>query len=194
MPSLVLASGSPRRRQFLTDLGFSFQVLPSNADETQQVYEPAAAYVKRLAQAKAAAVAQQTPDAVVLAADTIVVRDGEVLGKPIDEADFRRMMRLLSDRTHDVITAVAVRQPGGGHAEVAVDTRVTFRPLSDEEISWYWSTGEPHDKAGGYAIQGRAGAFITRIEGSHSNVIGLPLVETLALLQRAGIQPPWSTR
>lgn len=192
MPPLVLASGSPRRRQFLTDLGFDFQVVPSNADETQLAGEPAAIYAQRLARSKAAAVAKQVPGSVVLAADTIVVRDGEVLGKPENEADFRRMMQLLSGRTHDVITAVAIHRPDGHHAEIAVDTRVTFRTLSEGEIRWYWHTGEPKDKAGGYAIQGKGGAFITTISGSHSNVIGLPLVETLTLLESAGVRPPWS--
>ena len=193
MPPLVLASGSPRRRQFLTDLGFEFRVQPSNADETQQPGEAPAAYARRLARTKAAAVAAQAPGTVVLAADTIVVSGGDVLGKPESESEFRRMMQRLSGRTHEVITAVAVHQPGGDHEETSVSTQVSFRALTDEEIGWYWSTGEPHDKAGGYAIQGKGGAFITSISGSHSNVIGLPLVETLALLQRAGVQPPWST-
>lgn len=191
MPSLLLASASPRRRQFLLELGFSFELVAAPTDETPRDGEPADQLARRLAREKAAAALTSLPGAVVLAADTVVVLDDEPLGKPRDEADFRRMMRALSGRTHEVVTGVAARVIGGETYDDAVHTRVTFRPLDDAQIDWYWATGEPHDKAGGYAIQGRAGAFIERIDGSHSNVIGLPLVETLALLERAGISPPW---
>ena len=192
MPSLLLASGSPRRRQFLTDLGFAFDVVPSNADETVRPGETPGDYVRRVARAKALPVHPVAEGTVVLAADTIVTRGGEILGKPRDEADFGRMMRLLSGATHAVLSSVVVQVVGGGAFEATVSTDVTFRPLSPEEIAWYWASGEPRDKAGGYALQGLGAAFIARIEGSHTSVIGLPLVETLGLLSEAGLTPPWA--
>jgi septum formation protein len=190
MPTLVLASGSPRRKQFLTELGYAFQVVPADIDESRLPDEKPLDHALRLARTKATTVAR--PDAVTLAADTIVVLGDVVLGKPVDVADFQRMMQLLSGRAHSVLTAVAVRAASGELQHVAVETRVTFAPLSAAQISWYWSTGEPRDKAGGYALQGKAGAFVTAIEGSHSNVIGLPLVETVRLLDAAGLPPPWT--
>jgi septum formation protein len=192
MPPLFLASGSPRRRQFLLELGLDFRVVPTRAAEERAPGEEPLAYALRLARDKAAGAAGDIPPgAVVLGADTIVVVGDEVLEKPADEADFGRMMRLLSGRTHEVITGVAAKVVRGATLEASARTRVTFRPLSDAEIAWYWQSGEPKDKAGGYAIQHRGGAFVSRIEGSHSNVIGLPLVETLALLEEAGVKPPW---
>jgi septum formation protein len=191
MPPLLLASASPRRKQYLLELGFEFRVVPSHADETQLEAEEAEVYARRIARVKASAAAGSLPGAVVLAADTVVVAGGDVLGKPADEQDFQRIMGRLSGRTHEVITAVVARVIGGQTFEQAVRTKVTFRTLGEEEISWYWATNEPKDKAGGYALQGRGGAFVTAIEGSHSNVVGLPLVETLAMLDAAGVKPPW---
>lgn len=191
MPALFLASGSPRRRQFLLELGFDFRVIPTRAEEKRGDGELPEAYARRLARDKAAHALGATPGAVVLAADTIVVVGEEVLEKPQDEADFRRMLGLLSGRTHTVISGVAARVVGGETLDATVRTEVTFRELGDAELAWYWASGEPKDKAGGYAIQGRGGAFVARIDGSHSNVVGLPLVETLALLERTGVRAPW---
>lgn len=192
MPPLLLASASPRRKQYLLELGFDFRVVPAHAEEKRTEGEAPEAYARRLSRAKAAAASGSTPGAVVLAADTIVVVGDEVLEKPKDEADFRRMMNLLSGRTHEVITAVAARVLGGQTFDQAVKTKVTFRELGEDEVAWYWASGEPRDKAGGYALQGRGGAFVSRIDGSHSNVIGLPLVETLQVLEAAGVKAPWS--
>jgi septum formation protein len=192
MPQLLLASASPRRKQFLLELGFDFRVVPSNAEERRQDGEMPEEYARRLSRLKASHAPGSTPGSVVLAADTIVVVGDEVLEKPKDAADFRRMMSLLSGATHEVISAVTARVIGGQAFEQAARTKVTFRALGEDEMSWYWASGEPRDKAGGYALQGRGGAFVTRIEGSHSNVIGLPLVETLAVLEAAGVKAPWS--
>jgi septum formation protein len=188
---LVLASASPRRRELLGQLGLSFEMLAADIDETPRQGEPATDYVLRLAREKARVVAAQTSGAWVLAADTTVVLGEELLGKPHDEAGVRAMMGRLSGRTHEVQTGVALAGPGGEHSTV-VRTRVTFRSLSVEEIAWYASTGESLDKAGGYAIQGKGGFLVEEIDGSPTNVIGLPLGETLALLARAGVPLPWS--
>lgn len=163
-------------------LKLHFTVVPANIDESLREGEAPAAYVERLARAKAAAV----PGALVLAADTTVAVGGEILGKPEDATDARRMLGLLSGREHQVFTGIATRQ----HARV-VQTRVWFKPLTPEEIDWYISTPEPYDKAGGYAVQGLAAAFIERLDGSPTNVIGLPLPETLELLARSGLHLPW---
>lgn len=186
---LILASGSPRRRQFLETLGFRFEVHPAELDETPQPQEGARAYVERLAKEKAAAVGARFPAAVVLAADTTVVRDDQVLGKPGSAEEAIAMLRSLSGRTHEVLTGVALGGTGQGVA--VVSTQVRMRALSDAELRWYVRSGEPMDKAGAYAIQGIAGAFIESIAGSHSNVVGLPLAETIALLKTAGVPFPW---
>lgn len=182
---LVLCSASPRRRDFLQRIGVRFSVAPAHIDETQRPGEPALSYVVRMAQEKSAAGAKEGQ--VALGADTIVVKDDEVLGKPRDLADAERMLRALSGAEHRVITAVAVT----GLRPVAVETRVRFAPLSQAQVRWLAASGDGDDKAGAYAAQGLAGAFIERIEGSFSNVVGLPLLETLRLLQEAGVELPW---
>lgn len=184
MTTIALASASPRRRELLSQLGVDYQVVKIDVDESQWPAESAPAYVARLAKAKAsagfAAVAQQMP---ALGADTIVVVDGQVLGKPKDQADFMRMMQLLQGRSHQVMTAVAVVHAQGVEAST-VTTDVWFGPLTEAAMMAYWQTGEPHDKAGGYGIQGIAGRFIEKINGSYFAVVGLPLFETSQLLER----------
>lgn len=174
---LILASGSPRRKQLLEELGLSPIVRAGDIDETPLPGEPVADYVERLAIAKGKAVATEADgvdrDDLVISADTIVVLDGELLGKPVDDADAARMLRSLSGRTHEVMTGVAVHRDGKVESFVE-RTVVHFAEMSDDDISWYVSTGEPADKAGAYGIQGRGGAFVVAIEGSYDNVIGLP--------------------
>ncbi|QRN94296.1 septum formation inhibitor Maf [Archangium violaceum] len=187
---LVLASASPRRRELLGQLGLSFEVSAADIDETPRQGEPATNYVLRLAQEKARAVTARHPGAWVLAADTTVALGDELLGKPQDAAEARGMLGRLSGRTHEVHTGVALAGPGGEHSTV-VRTRVTFRSLSLGEIDWYVGTGEPLDKAGSYAMQGKGGFLVAAVEGSPTNVIGLPLGETLELLARVGVPLPW---
>ena len=179
---LVLASASPRRAELLRAAGIDFEVAAANVDETLLPGETAREHVARLAEAKARAVHALDGDRIVLAADTVVVVDSQILGKPVDDADARRMLSLLSARTHEVLTAVTVFHPG----EI-VDTRVEatsveFTRLSDADIDWYVGTGEPLDKAGAYAVQGLASRFIPRIEGSYSNVVGLPIALVYQML------------
>lgn len=188
--NLVLASSSPRRRELVGLLGIPFDVQAADLDETQHPGEAPAAYVERLAREKARAVAKRRPGARVLAADTTVVLDGQVLGKPVDATEARGMLTALSGRSHLVLTGIAVVDDSGERAKV-VETTVHFRPLGEQEIAWYVRGGEPMDKAGAYGLQGFAGTFVTAIEGSSSNVIGLPMAQTLALLIEAGWAPPW---
>jgi septum formation protein len=185
---LVLASSSPRRRELLTQAGFAFQVHPANLPEDPDPSEDPIAYVTRLAREKAEAVFREiaaqspAPPQVVLGADTTVVLDNQILGKPESEADAVRMLRLLSGRTHRVITGVAVVTPE--HTEIAAEvTAVQFLTLSDEEIEAYIATGEPMDKAGAYAIQGRAARWIPRVVGCYFNVMGLPIALVSTLLE-----------
>lgn len=184
---LVLASASPRRADLLRAAGIDFVVRPTATDESVHVGERPVDYVLRVAQAKARAAAR--PGDLLMAADTTVAIDGEILGKPRDDADAARMLRRLSGRTHVVYTAVVLRDdrsaPPTVHEEV-VATEVTMRHLDDDAIAWYVATGEPHDKAGAYALQGAANLFIERVEGSPSNVIGLPMATVALLLARAG--------
>lgn len=181
---LTLASASPRRRELLGQLGVPFEVAPADLDESLHDGEHAAAYVERLARAKAKG------EGLILAADTSVVIDDEVLGKPgADRALGAAMLRRLAGRAHQVMTGVAVSSSKGLVSRV-VTSEVHFRPLTEAEIAWYVGTQEGADKAGGYALQGRAGAFITSIVGSPSNVIGLPLAETIELLRAAGLKLP----
>jgi septum formation protein len=186
---LVLASGSPRRRELLARLGLEPEVVPAAIDESPLPDEPPPLHALRVARAKAAAAAAGRPAAAVLAADTIVVVDGEILGKPHDRDEARAMLRRLSGRSHLVITAVALRF-GKREASHVEQAHVTFRPISHELLDWYVATGEADDKAGAYAIQGRAGAFVARLEGSYSGVMGLPLYELRELFARAGLEWP----
>lgn len=183
-PEIALASASPRRRELLNQLGVSFNLVQAAVDETPLIGEEPLPYVQRLAVAKATAGAEKLQySCPVLGADTIVVADGQILGKPENLQDFRRMMALLSGRRHQVITAVALVTPERC-LQTYVSTEVFFRPLTAAEIEAYWQSGEPQDKAGGYGIQGIAGRFVERINGSYSAVVGLPLCETEQLLKR----------
>jgi septum formation protein len=182
---LILASASPRRRDLLEQIGLTFTVETADIDETPRLAEDPVAYVQRLAEHKAAAVfARQANRSrlVVLGADTTVVCDRQILGKPADEADAARMLRMLSGRTHQVITGVALLSATAPPFVAAEITDVDFSPLTESQIAAYISTGEPMGKAGGYAIQGRAAKFIPRISGDYSNVVGLPLARVTAML------------
>jgi septum formation protein len=188
---LILASASPRRAELLRAAGIEVDVRPADVDESVEAGEGAEQYASRVALAKARAISQHVPDRFVLGADTVVVVDDRLLGKPTDSADARQMLRMLSGRTHRVITAVVLIR-GAGLAGEIVDARiertgVEFAALTNEEIEWYSATGEPMDKAGGYAIQGLASRFVTRIEGSYSNVVGLPVSLVYGMCKRAGL-------
>lgn len=188
---LILASASPRRAEVLRDAGIVFEALPVHVDETRWHNEAAAHLVRRLAKAKAAAAAERaTGAAIVIGADTEVVVNGDVLGKPAAAQDAREMLRRLSGRVHEVITGLEfIRLPDRATRSEHEITRVTFAPLSDAEIDTYVASGEPFDKAGGYAIQGRGGRFITRVEGCYFNVVGLPLALLYRILRDLGWSP-----
>ena len=179
---LVLASKSPRRRDLLTAAGIHCDVVEIEVEETVQRLEPPGEHVRRLAREKAEAGFALRPDAIVLGADTIVVVGSEIMGKPKDSADATRMLRILSGREHEVLTGVALVSARKTVVEVA-RTRVWFNPLTNQEIDGYVSSGEPNDKAGGYAIQGLGSRFIDRIQGSYSNVVGLPVALVYRLLK-----------
>jgi septum formation protein len=183
---LVLASASPRRRELLAAAGFEFDVAIADVSEARIAGEAAEVYVERIARAKAEGVASNYPARPVLGADTAVVVEGDVLGKPIDAADASQMLRRLSGRAHDVLTGLALVWNGRVHAAVE-RTSVQMSVLSDADIAAYVASGEPADKAGAYAIQGLASRFIPRIEGSYSNVVGLPVATVLRLLKEAGV-------
>ena len=190
---VYLASGSPRRRELLQQIGVSFRVVAAPVDEAVLPGEAAPKYVARLAAAKADAGwdgSRGAVEAPVLAADTAVVLDGKIFGKPADSQDAEDMLRQLSGRTHEVLTAVALRTAAGLHARFS-RSEVTFRAIAIHEARAYWETGEPKDKAGAYAIQGRAAVFIAGLRGSFSGVMGLPLFETAELLGAAGV-PLWA--
>jgi septum formation protein len=192
MASLHLASASPRRRELLAQIGVPFVTLIASIDETALPGEPAERYVERLAREKARAglAALSDPaDAVVLGADTAVVLDGRILGKPADRAECLATLAALSGREHQVLTAVALASAQRIESRV-VASRVRFRPLRAGEAEAYWATGEPCDKAGSYGIQGLAAVFVSQLEGSYSAVVGLPLCETAQLLGEFGI-PCW---
>lgn len=189
MATLHLASGSPRRRELLAQVGVPFVTLIASIDETALPDEPAERYVERLAREKALAGLASLPsaaDAVVLGADTAVVLDGRILGKPLDRADALATLAALSGREHQVLTAVALVAGQRVESRV-VASRVRFRPLRPGEAEAYWATGEPCDKAGSYGIQGLAAVFVSQLEGSYSAVVGLPLCETVQLLEEFGI-------
>jgi len=205
---VYLASASPRRRQLLSQIGVPFQLLNVEVDESLGAGEAAERYVLRLAQAKAAAGLSRrmavphgaaagvatpcmaTPGAPVLGADTAVVAGGAILGKPADCADAERMLGLLSGRTHEVLTAVALANDDGVLTQLS-RSEVTFREITPEEAREYWNTGESRDKAGAYAIQGYGAVFVSGLRGSYSGVMGLPLFETAQLLRAAGL-PCWA--
>lgn len=182
---IILASASPRRRALLAAAGIDHTVDAGNVDETPLGVEAPAAYAERLARAKAAAVAGRHPGAAVIGADTVVVIDDQILGKPVDAADARRMLGQLSGREHAVLTAVAVSRDGGLQSGVA-STSVWMRAIGADEIEEYVSSGEPMDKAGAYAIQGGAARFVERISGDFDNVVGLPMDLVRRLLSTAG--------
>jgi septum formation protein len=185
--SVYLASESPRRKALLAQLGIPCCVLPASIDESRRPGEPPDRFVLRLAAEKAAASQARLddPTALLIAADTAVVVDREVLGKPRSEDECITMLERLSGRSHEVVTGIAVMGPGRTEAALS-RSRVTFRPLAPGEASAYWATGEPADKAGGYAIQGLAAAFIESLHGSYSGVMGLPLFETARALESFG--------
>ena len=185
MTAVVLASGSPRRHELLTQIGVPFSVRVPDIDETPTDHEPATDYVRRLAYAKAAAVIAAA-DELVVAADTTVELSGDILGKPIDASDAASMLRRLSARTHKVHTGIAVRLGDLEIAEVCT-TLVTFIDLDEAAIEWYVATGEPMGKAGSYALQGAGGALVQLVRGSVSNVIGLPLHVVIQLAHRCGV-------
>jgi septum formation protein len=192
--TLVLASASPRRAELLRAAGFEFEVRPADADETVHPDELPDQYVRRVADAKAQAVLAAAGDRPVIAADTVVVVDGRILGKPVDAEDAAAMLRALSGRRHQVLTGVTVavrasasREPGGIRRLTSVEiTDVEFAPLTEAEIAWYVASGEPADKAGAYAVQGRASRFVRRVEGSYSNVVGLPVAVVYRMLAELG--------
>ncbi|NOT85562.1 MAG: septum formation inhibitor Maf [Methylococcaceae bacterium] len=188
MPQIILASASPRRRELLDQLGIRYHIQAADLDETPFQKENPLTYVERIAAEKSAWVQSRNDLRLpVLAADTSVVCDDQILGKPLHEADAVTMLQQLSGRTHQVYTAVSLRTRTE-HLQAVSITEVTFRPLSLPEIIAYWHTGEPADKAGAYAIQGLASIFVTAIQGSFSGVVGLPIFETAKLLNQIGIR------
>jgi septum formation protein len=191
--ALILASASPRRRDLLAACHIPFEIIPSLIDEHPLPGESPPAYVRRLALAKAESVAQGRPEAVVLGADTTVTIDGLILAKPESHDEARQMLHRLCGREHEILTGVAVVAGetagcvGDRSAQTMVASRVLMRQFTPATVEWYIATGEPMDKAGAYAVQGLGGALVERVEGSYTNVVGLPLGETLALLRRFGI-------
>jgi len=195
---LILASASPRRAELLRAAGFEFETIVADVDERVRADETPARYVRRLAAEKSAAassvvsgfsrtlVGPPKGGHYIVAADTTVVVDGQILGKPEDDADAARMLRALAGRTHEVMTGVSVRRNAFEVGRVETTT-VFFAPMSDADVAWYVGSGEGRDKAGGYAIQGLASRFIPRIEGSYSNVVGLPVAAVVELLHECGV-------
>lgn len=186
-PRIILASASPRRRELLDQLGITYDVVPADIHERPRSDESPEAYVRRVAAEKSLETWRSSGGRLpVLAADTEVVLDGSILGKPQDFEHALRMLSQLAGREHRVLSAVSLRL-GDEHWEALNVSSVTFRPISREEIEAYWATGEPRDKAGAYAIQGKGAIFVRHLSGSYSGVMGLPLFETAELLNRAGI-------
>jgi septum formation protein len=193
--TLILASSSPRRADILRELGIPFRQVISNVDETTRRGESEIRYVRRLAEAKALAVAARHPAHWIVGADTTVAIDGKLLGKPVDARDAARMLRVLSGRRHRVVSALALARGRDRALRSGISiTRVHVRKLTPDEIRWYVETGEPMDKAGAYAIQGKGGLLVSRIEGSYSNVVGFPLEVFVKLARDAALSIPWSRR
>ncbi|MGA3229425.1 MAG: Maf family protein, partial [Candidatus Binatus sp.] len=186
---VILASASPRRRQLLAAAGISFEVIESLVPERHLAGEPARDYAVRMAREKAGAVSSRFPEAIVIGADTIVLCETQILEKPAYPDDARRMLEMLSGRTHTVVTAFAVARSGSILESSPVESRVTFRKLAEAEIDDYIATEEPFDKAGAYGIQGVGGGFISHVEGSRDNVMGLPTERVVAALARWGVKP-----
>jgi septum formation protein len=186
---VILASASPRRRQLLAAAGIEFDLVESRVPERHLDGEPPRDYAIRVARDKAAAVSARFPDAIVVGADTIVVCANRILEKPADPADARRMLTMLSGRTHTVFTAFALARAGRILESSPVESRVTFRKLAEVEIDDYVAGDEPYDKAGAYGIQGVGGAFISHVEGSRDNVMGLPTARVVEALARYGVAP-----
>jgi len=182
-PELILASGSPRRKTLLAAAGISFRVVESGVEEVSAAHENARVFARRVAGDKAVKVSALFPSAIVLGADTMVECGGEILGKPQDPDDARRMLQLLSGNTHVVVTAFAFARAGDVVESSVVESRVTFRPLAPEEINAYLETGEPFDKAGSYGIQGAGDGFISAVDGKRDNVMGLPVDNVLRTLR-----------
>jgi len=191
---LILASASPRRAELLRAAGFEFDIVATDVDESVRLGETPTMYVRRLAAdkssaAQASGAAGRGDDAIVLGADTTVVVDGDILGKPQDESASAAMIRRLAGRTHEVLTGISLRR--GAYEIGRVErTAVTFAPLGDADVVWYVKGGEGRDKAGAYAIQGLASRFVTRIDGSYANVVGLPVAAVVELLRDAGFFAP----
>jgi septum formation protein len=175
LEKLILASKSPRRVEILNAVGWPFEAVVAGIDESRHPDEDAVTYVRRLALGKASKVAQGMPHGLVLGADTVVVVEGEILGQPHKRGEAKRMLNLLNGRWHDVVTGVALIRIGGESLVEHATTRVRFSEMTEEEIDWYVSTDEPLDKAGAYAIQGKAALFIEEIEGEYLNIVGLPI-------------------
>ena len=192
VPQIILASSSPRRERILRDIGIRFIKCPADIDESVLPGEKPDKYVRRMAEAKAKKIAKQEKHKPVLGADTIVLIDGRILGKPKNREQALRYITLLSNRTHSVLTSVALVCSDRCESIVA-RAEVTFRKISKREAILYWETGEPKDKAGGYGIQGVGGIFIDRIEGGHGTVIGLPVLETEKLLRLFNVET-WRNR
>lgn len=188
--NLFLASTSPRRRELLAQLGLPFTALDVVIDESRRPQEPVASYVERMAKEKAEAGLQMLDDpagALVLAADTVVALEDELLEKPVSREQAGAMLRSLSGRSHVVMTAFALKTAGCIRVQ-RVSTTVFFRNVLEREVGWYWETGEQQDKAGGYGIQGRGGLFVSSIAGSYTNVVGLPMAEVVMALREAGLE------
>lgn len=185
---LILASASPRRRELLRSVGLTFKIRPADVDETGLPDESPRAHVRRLSRDKAGAIAHQYPKALVLGADTIVVIDGQILGKPKNKKQAREMLQQLSNRRHAVLTGFTIACVRAGMSRTKiVQSTVQFKKISPEETAWYVNGDEPYDKAGGYAAQGKGASFIQAIRGSYTNVIGLPLCEVVEELNHLGV-------
>lgn len=188
MKQLILASASPRRKELMTLAGWDYEVIPADVDESLPPDTPAEQAALILAKRKGAAVQAQYPQQVIVSADTVVLAQGEILGKPKDEADARRMLRSLSGKTHEVDTGVAVFFPGKEPVTFTERTQVVFYPLSEREIDQYIATNEPNDKAGAYGIQGKGCVLVQEIHGDYYNVMGLPIARLTRILKEGGLE------